>query len=164
MELLEGHICRLSVKGAHSYALWDKVIITTNLKKSEIYPNISNNLIAPFWARIREFINLYNKCPEVTIGNTEAIVTERNLDLFYNNESTGIHGKPVLKKQKKPLDGPTGQKTSDLTSGPIQSFPLFPSFQKGFAHGSHSSFTMVKKKNISFRERFLMNDVQKYFS
>lgn len=72
--LLEGHLQRLPIKGSHVYALWDKVVITTNLKKNEIFPNISSNLIAPFWSRVSEFVNMY-ECPEVTKGNTVALVT-----------------------------------------------------------------------------------------
>ena len=74
LDLLDGHICRLSIKGCHTYALWTKVIITTNLKKKEIFPNITKDLIAPFWARVHKFIDLWPKCPEVTKGNTIALV------------------------------------------------------------------------------------------
>lgn len=103
LELLEGHICRLPIKGAHTYALWTKVVVTTNLKKSEIYPNVSSDLIAPFWARIKDFTSFwpikmkkltkkrkimnrflasptFHSCPEVTKGNTDALVWSFKLD------------------------------------------------------------------------------------
>lgn len=38
LNLLDGYQLRLPIKGAFTYANWTKVIITTNLKESEIHP------------------------------------------------------------------------------------------------------------------------------
>lgn len=107
LDLLDGHICRLSVKGAHTYALWDKVIITTNLRKDKIFPNVETELIAPFWARVSEFVDLWPKCPEVNKGNTGPYSSPRNLDIFSKplNIEPCKNMKPFLlpplKRQKK---------------------------------------------------------------
>lgn len=144
--LTEGHFCRLQIKGGHVYALWDKVIITTNLRKSEIYPNTCHNLIAPFWARVSEFVNMYPKCHEVREGNTKASL--RSLNIFYQEE-TEYHASSSLKQNmEKPLTLPEVKITSDFTSGNLRSFPLFLSTQKSLAHGFHSSFAMVKKESV----------------
>lgn len=79
LDLLDGHLCRLSIKGAHTYALWTHAVVTTNLRKNKIYPNIEKDLIAPFWARVTDFVNFWEKCPEVTKGNTDF---SRNLQIF----------------------------------------------------------------------------------
>jgi len=38
LNLLDGYQLRLNVKGSHTYAAWNKVFITTNLKWDEIHP------------------------------------------------------------------------------------------------------------------------------
>lgn len=59
LDLLQGHSCSIEYKGGMTYALWDKVIITTNLRKGDIYPNITGELRAPLWRRTNQFISLW---------------------------------------------------------------------------------------------------------
>ena len=80
LDLLDGHQCRLEYKGGHTYALWDKIIITTNLRMCQVYPNISHDLRAPLLRRITNIIDLYdfnkNLCNEVAKGNTTALAID----------------------------------------------------------------------------------------
>lgn len=89
LSLLDGHICRLQIKGGVTYALWNKVIITTNLKKFEIFPNIRKDMIDPLWRRVKIFTDLY-ECPEVTKGNTDTLDTTYNIEKKYNLFPFGI--------------------------------------------------------------------------
>lgn len=54
LALLDGYQLRLQVKGSHTYALWTKVFITTNLKLQEIHPNAKPAHRAALFRRITE--------------------------------------------------------------------------------------------------------------
>lgn len=79
--LLDGHQMRMAVKGSHVYCLATKIIITTNLRKEEIYPGQTKELLEPLWARVTKFTSLYPEEPKwakvkwakVTLGNTECL-------------------------------------------------------------------------------------------
>lgn len=58
LDLLDGYECRLPIKGSFTYALWTKVYITSNLRKEQIYPNVSDELKDPLWRRVTEIIHL----------------------------------------------------------------------------------------------------------
>lgn len=77
--LTRGHQTRLEVKGGFTYALWEKVIITTNLKKDEFYPHAKQEHKNALDARVNKFVNMWPveqethiKCDEVDGGNIEA--------------------------------------------------------------------------------------------
>ncbi len=39
LTLLDGYMCRLEIKGSHTYANWDRVFITTNLRPQQLHAN-----------------------------------------------------------------------------------------------------------------------------
>lgn len=86
LTILDGHQKRLDVKNGFTYALWDKVIICTNLKKEQIYPNVKGNLKKPLWRRLEQnggkFIDLY-KLAEVSKGNIGTLDNFENDDEIY---------------------------------------------------------------------------------
>lgn len=63
-DLTDGHKLRLSVKGGHTYAQWDKVIITSNLKLDEIHPNAKPAHRDAVMARIKKVIDYWPECDE----------------------------------------------------------------------------------------------------
>lgn len=50
---------RLNVKGSHSYANWDIIVITTNLKKEELHANAKPEHRRAMFRRIDEWIDLW---------------------------------------------------------------------------------------------------------
>lgn len=68
LNLLDGYRLRLNVKGSHTYALWDKVYITTNLKLHEIHANAKKAHRDALFRRITTIINLW---PEESEWNEE---------------------------------------------------------------------------------------------
>lgn len=54
--LLDGHQCRLSIKGAFTYAQWNTVIITSNLHPDQWYPNIDDEHRAALNRRFNHII------------------------------------------------------------------------------------------------------------
>lgn len=89
LDFLDGHQCRLEVKGGTTYANWEKIYITTNLKREEIYPNIKSHLVAPFWRRVDKFIDLYPK-NEVISGNTKTEIIKKRKRRRSRSRSTGV--------------------------------------------------------------------------
>lgn len=57
--LLDGYQLRLNVKGSHTYAAWDKVFITTNLKIDELHANAKEEHRNALFRRITSIINHY---------------------------------------------------------------------------------------------------------
>lgn len=100
LDLLDGYQCRLEYKGGMTYALWDTVYITTNLRKHEIYPNQSGDLLAPLWRRVTDFESFWKDKPiikenrnEVTKGNTGPLVTSTyDRDLFSDSDDESVDG------------------------------------------------------------------------
>lgn len=62
LTLLDRYTVRLPIKGGFTYAMWDKVYITTNLKKEEIHCRAKERHIKAFWRRVTEYKEL---CAEV---------------------------------------------------------------------------------------------------
>ena len=60
LELLEGHQCRLPVKGNFTFAEWDKVFITSNTNPKEWYPNVPEEVRAAFHARVSKVTHFAN--------------------------------------------------------------------------------------------------------
>lgn len=55
LALLDGYRLRLPVKGAHTYANWDRVYVTTNLKACEVHAAHGNpEHRRALWARVRQ--------------------------------------------------------------------------------------------------------------
>jgi len=66
LNLLDGYQLRLDIKGSFTYANWTKVIITTNLRPSEIHSQANPNHLDALKRRITKTTNLYEnlKCAE----------------------------------------------------------------------------------------------------
>ena len=58
--LLDGHQCRLSIKGAFTYAQWTRVIVTSNLHPDQWYPNIDEEHRAALNRRFTNILLLDN--------------------------------------------------------------------------------------------------------
>lgn len=74
LNLLDGYKLRLPIKGSHTYANWNKVIITTNLKIEQIHPKAKETHRNALFRRIDKIINLWPECNEVPQGNTDIVV------------------------------------------------------------------------------------------
>lgn len=78
LNLLDGYQLRLNVKGSHTYANWNKVFITTNLKPEQLHSNAKPEHRNALFRRINTIINDYpsididtENCSEVVQGNTD---------------------------------------------------------------------------------------------
>lgn len=60
LELLEGHQCRLPVKGGFTFAEWDRVFITSNTDPKDWYPNVPAEVRAAFHARVSKVTHFAN--------------------------------------------------------------------------------------------------------
>lgn len=60
LALLDGYKLRLNIKGSHTYAAWDKVYITTNLKIDEIHTNAKEAHRNALFRRITKIINFWD--------------------------------------------------------------------------------------------------------
>lgn len=69
LRVLDGYICQLPIKGGFTYALWTKVIITSNVPPPYWYPNQRD--YAPLMRRIKKVAEV--KVAEVPQGNTEPV-------------------------------------------------------------------------------------------
>lgn len=72
LSLLDGYQKRLEIKGGFTYANWDKIIITTNLKVCELHSNAKKEHRNALFRRITDIKSLWNKDnfeQEVIIGN-----------------------------------------------------------------------------------------------
>lgn len=70
LNLLDGYQLRLSVKGSHTYANWNKVYITTNLRKREWYPCANEEHRRALFRRITKWEKL-TFSPKVCQGDGE---------------------------------------------------------------------------------------------
>lgn len=68
LNILDGYQLRLNVKGSHTYANWNKVYITTNLKRNELHANAKPAHRAALFRRINNFIDLWENCNEEVQG------------------------------------------------------------------------------------------------
>lgn len=68
LNLLDGYQLRLNVKGTHTYANWNKVFVTTNLKIDEIHPNAKPAHRDALFRRITKITNLWPICNEEVQG------------------------------------------------------------------------------------------------
>lgn len=62
LELMEGHQCRLPVKGGFTFAGWEKVYLTSNTDPKSWYPNVPEEVRKAFFARVcktTHFMNPY---------------------------------------------------------------------------------------------------------
>lgn len=68
LNLLDGYELRLPIKGGFTYANWDEVIITTNLKENELHPNSKLEHRRALFRRIHNFVSLWDEVvPEVIL-------------------------------------------------------------------------------------------------
>lgn len=58
LSLLHGYHCRLRIKGAHTYANWTKVFITSNVDPQYWYRNVDQNSRDALFARITEIVEV----------------------------------------------------------------------------------------------------------
>ncbi len=104
LNILDGYKLRLPIKGGFTYANWNKVYITTNLKLNEIHANAKPAHLMALKRRITKVINLWPKCHEVPQeGNTLPLEVKVMPEFFNqmhvpNHEIVICHG---LKKKKK---------------------------------------------------------------
>lgn len=61
LNILDGYKLRLNVKGSHTYANWDKVIITTNLTKDELHAKAKPAHRAALFRRITHWIDMWDE-------------------------------------------------------------------------------------------------------
>ncbi len=61
LNLLDGYQLRLETKGSHTYANWNKVVITTNLKKEEIHAQAKEAHIAALGRRVTKWDDIWEK-------------------------------------------------------------------------------------------------------
>ena len=59
LNILDGYELRLPIKGGFTYANWNKVYITTNLKKSELHNNAKPEHINALNRRITKWSDLF---------------------------------------------------------------------------------------------------------
>lgn len=78
LSLLDGYQKRLEVKGGFTYANWEKVIITTNLKRHELHGNAKPAHIAALNRRITKWTDLWELSPSAT-GNTSCSTARTRL-------------------------------------------------------------------------------------
>ncbi len=64
LNLLDGYQLRLEIKGSFTYANWTKVIITTNLRPSEIHAQAKQEHVNALYRRINKITNLYETVPK----------------------------------------------------------------------------------------------------
>lgn len=79
LSILDGHQCRVEVKGSHTYLLATKFIITTNLREHEIYPCVCQASRAALWRRVTKITNLWDqveKTVESDKGNTRESLSQ----------------------------------------------------------------------------------------
>lgn len=60
LSILDGYQLRLNVKGSHTYAMWKKVYITTNLRYYEIHPLAKQAHKDAFWRRVTKIVDLWD--------------------------------------------------------------------------------------------------------
>lgn len=67
LALLDGYQLRLNVKGSHTYANWNKVYITTNLREEEIHDGAKPAHRAALFRRITKIVSFWDEklCHEV---------------------------------------------------------------------------------------------------
>lgn len=70
LSLLDGYQKRLPIKGGFTYARWTKVIITTNLQRSELHPQAKPEHRNALDRRISRWTDLWDRV-RGTAGNTE---------------------------------------------------------------------------------------------
>lgn len=68
LNLLDGYQLRLNVKGSHTYANWNKVYITTNLKPEQLHANAKSAHRDALFRRINKIINFWEECNEEVQG------------------------------------------------------------------------------------------------
>lgn len=61
LNLLDGYQLRLNVKGTHTYANWDKVYITTNLRKHEIHANAKRAHRKALFRRVSKWVDMWDE-------------------------------------------------------------------------------------------------------
>ncbi len=59
--LLDGHCKRLATKGGHTFALWTHVILTSNLRKSEIHAKAKKSHRDALWRRCKTVRSLWTE-------------------------------------------------------------------------------------------------------
>lgn len=57
LSFLQGHVCRLPVKNGHTWALWEEVYITSNLRLGELHPRAKPATRDAIMNRITEVID-----------------------------------------------------------------------------------------------------------
>lgn len=73
LQYLDGYECRLPVKGSHTYAMWTKVFITSNLRWEEIHPNAK---MVHKKALRRRITMILNDWPEAKAESDEYVVNK----------------------------------------------------------------------------------------
>lgn len=71
LNILDGYQLRLPIKGGHTYALWSKVFITTNLSFEDWYPNAKTMHKEALLRRISRFAEVTPTGNTITVGVTE---------------------------------------------------------------------------------------------
>lgn len=61
LSLLDGYKLRLNIKGSHTYAAWDKVYITTNLRIHELHSNAKPAHRDALFRRITKIVDLWDE-------------------------------------------------------------------------------------------------------
>jgi hypothetical protein len=64
LNFLDGYKLRLNVKGSHTYAAWEEVHITTNLRLEELHANAKPAHRKAFFRRISEIRDFWPKSAE----------------------------------------------------------------------------------------------------
>jgi hypothetical protein len=62
LRLLDGYTCQLEVKGGHTYAMWTKVIITTNQRT--LYQHVTADQLSAFNRRISVVVSCFGENEE----------------------------------------------------------------------------------------------------
>lgn len=71
LTLLDGYQLRLPIKGGHTYALWNKVYITTNLNFDEWYPSARLMHKEALIRRISNFAEVLPTGNTISVGSTQ---------------------------------------------------------------------------------------------
>lgn len=59
LRLMDGHQCKLEIKGGHTFAMWSKVILTSNMSPAEWYESVGKGFAD------REYARRFHRCTDV---------------------------------------------------------------------------------------------------
>lgn len=82
LNILDGYQLRLPIKGGHTYALWNKVYITTNLDFDEWYPSAKKMHKLALLRRITKFAEVGPSGNTILRGRTELENMINNFDII----------------------------------------------------------------------------------